>query len=68
MASTVGNRPALYLDRAKQARERAGRATKEIERLHFLSDADLWNRMAAYELEHPTHDFSSDYSVPNPRA
>jgi hypothetical protein len=63
MASTVGNRPAQYRYRAEQARENAASATSEDERRRFLREAELWERMATYEAQHPTHDFSSDNSL-----
>ena len=68
MASTVGNRPGQYLHRSELARQNALSATTEAERQRFLADAAMWERMAEYEAQHPTHDFSSDYSVPNRKA
>ena len=57
MTSVVHNRPAEYLSRARQAREKATDATTEAERQELLQAAETWERMAEYEARNPTHDF-----------
>ena len=54
MASTTHNLPAQYRAKAQDARERAKATTDDTARQKLLNDADLWDRMAAYEEAHPT--------------
>jgi hypothetical protein len=60
MASTIGNRPIQYRAHAKQARERAAAEPVEAVRTALLHDADLWERMADYEVQNPTVDLGLD--------
>ena len=39
--------------RAKEARQKAATETRESVRKVLLNDAELWERMAAYEEKHP---------------
>jgi len=54
MASTVGNRPAQYRAKAQDARDRAATTLDEATRHRLLRDAEMWERMAAYEEQNPT--------------
>ena len=65
MASTTGNRPAQYRQRAQLAREKAESAPDEAARQSLLRDAALWERMAEYEEKNPTHDFQPYYPKPD---
>ena len=62
MVSTHGSRPAQYRAKAREAREKAAAEPDEVIRKRWLNDADLWDRMADYEQENPTHDFPSYYA------
>lgn len=61
MASTTGNLPKRYRYRAEEARQKAQAAGDEATRQRLLHDADMWERMAAYEERHRTHAFAPCY-------
>ena len=47
------NKAKHYRARAEEARSRAELATDEAQRLAYLKDAELWERMADYEEKNP---------------
>jgi hypothetical protein len=49
MTSVRVELPAKYRERAAEARAKAQLAPDERSRKAFLNDAELWERMAAYE-------------------
>ena len=52
MTSMQNNLPAQYRVRAEEARTKAEAAQDEKTRQRLLNDADMWERMAAYEEQH----------------
>ena len=57
----VPNRPSQYRAKAQEARERAASETDDSTRAKLLNDADLWDRMAAFEENTPSQNFQSYY-------
>jgi len=64
VASTVNNRPGQYRAKAQANRDAAESEPDEAKRKALLQDADLWERMAAYEEQNPTHAFPAYYPKP----
>ena len=58
MTPTVPNRPAQYRARA---RLKAESEPDEIKRKNLLHNAEVWERMADYEDQNPSHNFQSYY-------
>jgi hypothetical protein len=61
MVSMVGERAKQYRAKAQNVRQQAAAEADESRRKLLLNDAELWDRMAAYEEQNPTHGFRSYY-------
>jgi hypothetical protein len=61
MVSMAGDRAKQYRAKAQHVRQQAELEADESRRNRLLNDAELWDRMAAYEEQNPTHGFQSYY-------
>jgi hypothetical protein len=61
MVSLTGDRAKQYRTKAQHVRQQAEAEADKSRRKLLLNDADLWDRMAAYEEQNPTHGFQSYY-------
>jgi len=56
VTSATRDLPRQYRIRAQEARDKALSAGNDVERQRLLQEADIWERMAAYEEQNPTFD------------